>query len=297
MQQLQHLCKHLGGWPDRNKEKGKRNSLLLGSTGGLNADPERSKTQVCRASRSAYFSACQIISNHDAKVLRKSVLSVPRSGRLKPRMLLCQQCGDRACLTPGELAAGGGPGGGSAPWGLAQVPQRLCLSSVPTWEAKTMLRKCWAGAAHETHVCTWVQAAGETPRKKHAARGFGRHCWIYGSLAVGDEPPKPEKHGCGGQACRQAPRGRLWRTAEDPHTGRGRAGACRTQMRQRQAKKGSFEPIIFIWRKREPGEWESWGCTCACMKGREAESSQPARLRKRRGRGFRQCLLSKTNHK
>lgn len=55
----------------------------------------------------------------------------------------------------------------------------------------------------------------------------------------------------------EAPGGRLWRTAVDPHMGRGRAGACGTQMRQRQAKKGSFGPIIFIWRMREPGVWES----------------------------------------
>lgn len=152
----------------------------------------------------------------------------------------------------GMGCAGGCPGGGSAPWDLAQGPQRPCLSSVPAHEAKSMLRKHRAGTAKTTHVCTRVQGAGESPRKKHTDGGFGRHCWICGSSAVGDVSPKPERRGCGGRRLEEG----IWRTALDQHMGRGRAGACGTQMRQRQAKKGSFEPIIFIWRKREPGVWE-----------------------------------------
>lgn len=83
---------------------------------------------------------------------------------------------------------------------------------------------------------THVQESSESPRKKQAAGGFGRCCWIYSSPAIEDAPTKTE-NGAMGVVHRQAPLGRLWRTAMELHMGRGRTEACETQTRQRKAKR------------------------------------------------------------
>lgn len=105
--------------------------------------------------RPTYFPAYEIVSSPDDKILMKSVLSAPWSGSLKARTLMCWQHGDRTHLTLEGWGQAGGPGGGSAHWGLVQGPQRLCLSSVPAWEAKSMLSKHRAGAADRmcVHMC------------------------------------------------------------------------------------------------------------------------------------------------
>lgn len=117
--------------------------------------------------------------------------------------------------------------------------------------------------------------------KKHPSGGFGRCCWIYGSQAVGDESPVPERRGCEGRCAGRHLEEGSGRVV-DPYMGKGHTEDCGTQMRQRQTKKGSSEPIIFIRRMREPAVWERRECTCACMRGRGAGSSQPARLKQQR---------------
>lgn len=122
----------------------------------------------------------------------------------------------------------------------------------------------------------------ESPEKKnHAARGFGRQSWIYGSPTVGDVTPKPEGwcwvEKCAGRRLEKGSGEQRWICTW------GRDVLEPVGPRWDRAKK-CFEPIIFIWRMRESGVWESWGSTCACMKGRGAGSSQPAWLRNSRDR-------------
>lgn len=99
----------------------------------------------------------------------------------------------------------------------------------------------------------------------------------------------------GRKMCRQVPGGRLWMTAMDLHMGK-RDMLEPGGPRWDRAKKWRFKPNIFIWRMCESGLWESWGSTCACMKGRGAGSSQPAWLRNSRDRRSN-CLQSKPNCK
>lgn len=75
-----------------------------------------------------------------------------------------------------------------------------------------MLRKCQAGATDKTRVCTCGQV---NPLEKiHAAGGFGRQSWIYGSPAVGDVTPKPERlcweGKCAGRLLEEGSGGQPW---------------------------------------------------------------------------------------
>lgn len=124
--------------------------------------------------------------------------------------------------------------------------------------------------------------SGESPRKNTCSRRLREAILDLWQPSSRRCDPKTWETVLGGKMCRQAPGGRFWRTAMDPHMGKGRPGACGTQMRQ--SKEMKFWACYHTWRMCESGVWESWGSTCSCMKGRGAGSSQPAWLRNSRDR-------------
>lgn len=95
-----------------------------------------------------------------------------------------------------------------------------------------------------------------------------------------------------GKMCRQAPRERLWRTAMDLHMGKGRAGACGTQMRQsKEMFWADYLHMENAW-IRGVGELRIH----MCMHERERGREQPACLaQKQQRQALKWCLQSKPN--
>lgn len=149
-------------------------------------------------------------------------------------MLVCPGWGDWVCLTPGELGAGSW----WRSWG------RLCTLGfgLGTSETVSILCPSLGGQKHVEKAprsssrqdpCMCTRAGGRCiHQEKPRSWGLWELPLDLQQPGSGRCAPKTREMGLRGEARRQAPQGRLWRTAMDLHMGRRCAGACGTQMRR-----------------------------------------------------------------